>query len=72
LTGELNTYYDAVIVAVGDCGKLLVMGPGEAKTELHSRLLKHHPTGPAVTVETADKMTERQIVAKVKAHFGVA
>jgi hypothetical protein len=72
LTGELDSYYDAVIVAIGDCGKLLIFGPGEAKGELHARLTKHHPAGPVVTVETEGKMTDRQIVAKVKAHFGVA
>jgi hypothetical protein len=72
LTGELNSYYDAVIVALRGYGKLLVFGPGEAKGELHSRLMKHDQGGRVVAVETEDKMTDRQIVAKVKAYFGVA
>jgi hypothetical protein len=72
LTGELNVYYDAVIAALRDYGNLLVFGPGEAKSELHSRLMKHDLAGRVVVLETEDKMTDRQIVAKVKAHFGVA
>ncbi len=69
LTGELNSYYDAVISALRDYGELLVFGPGEAKGELHSRLIKHDHDRRVVAVETEDKMTDRQIVAKVKAHF---
>lgn len=72
LTGDLNSYYDAVIVALCDYGKLLVFGPGEAKNELHSRLKKQNQAGRVVAIETEDKMSDRQIVAKVKAHYGVA
>lgn len=72
LTGELNIYYDAVIDALRDYGKLLVFGPGEAKGELHARLLKCRQGGRVSAVETADQMTDRQVVAKVRAYFGVA
>ena len=72
LTGELNGYYDAVIAALRDYGNLLVFGPGEAKGELQSRLTRNGPAGRVVVVETEDKMTDRQIVAKVRAHFGAA
>ncbi len=72
LTGELNSYYDAVIAALAGYGKLLVFGPGEAKSELHSRLMKHNQAGRIAAVETEDKMTDRQVVAKVKAYFRVA
>jgi len=70
LTGELNIYYDTVIAALRDYGSLLLLGPGEAKKELQSRLA-HSKLGARVgAIETADKMTDRQIVAKVRAHFG--
>jgi hypothetical protein len=69
-TGDLNRYYDAVIEALRGYGNLLLLGPGEAKGELHTRLMKHHQTGRTVVVETEDKMTDGQVVAKVKAHFG--
>jgi hypothetical protein len=72
LTGELNIYYDAVIEALRNYGKLLVFGPGEAKGELHARLLKRNLGGRIAAVETAGRMTDHQITAKVRAHFGVA
>ena len=70
LTGELNVYYDAVIEALHDYGKLLVFGPGEAKGELHARLLKKKQGGRVSAVLAADQMTDRQIIAKVQAYFG--
>ena len=71
LTGELNHYYDAVIAAVRSFQQVLLFGPGEAKGELHKRLEKIK-LGTLVTgVETEDKMTEPQIVAKVRGHFGI-
>lgn len=69
LTGELNVYYDAVIAAVANDENLLLFGPGEAKGELHTRLSKTKPKTRVSAVETEDKMSERQIVAKVRAHF---
>lgn len=71
LTGELNIYYDAVIAALRDYEHVLLFGPGEAKGELHERLVRAKRGPPVVAVETEDKMTDAQIVAKVRAHFGV-
>jgi hypothetical protein len=70
-TGELNVYYDAVIAALRNYDNLLLLGPGEAKGELHKRLTKAKLGARIDAVETADKMTEPQIVAKVRAHFGL-
>lgn len=70
LTGELNVYYDAVIAGVRGFDELLLFGPGEAKGELHKRILKMKLKGRVVAVETEDKMTDPQIVAKVRKHFG--
>jgi hypothetical protein len=72
LTGELNVYYDEVIDALHDCAHVLVFGPGEAKGELHARLVKKQRGERVAAVEVADQMTDRQIVAKVRAHFGDA
>jgi hypothetical protein len=72
LTGELNIYYDAVIAGLRDYGSLFLLGPGEAKTELQSRLIKSKLGARVAAVETADKMTDRQIIAKVRTHFGGA
>jgi len=72
LTGELNVYYDAVIAALPDCDGILLFGPGEAKGELHKRLIKAKLGARVAAVETEDKMTDPQIAAKVRAHFGVS
>lgn len=69
LTGELNTYYDAVIAAVHNTGSLFIFGPGEAKGELKKRLEKKKFGGRIAAVETADKLTDRQIEAKVREYF---
>jgi hypothetical protein len=46
------------------------MGPGEAKVELNNHLQKLGPKSkPAIVIETTDKMTEAQIIAKVKRHY---
>ena len=65
-TGHLQGYYDEVIAAFGDAEAILVFGPGEAKGELQSRLEEGRLRGRIVAVETADKMTDRQIAAKVR------
>ncbi len=72
LTGELNIYYDAVIAALRNYDNLLLFGPGEAKDELHKRLLKMKLGARVAAVQTDDKMTDGQIVAKVRSHFGLS
>jgi hypothetical protein len=72
LTSELNTYYDAVIEVLRNYDSLLLFGPGEAKGELHERLVKMKLGARVAAVETEDKMTDRQIVAKVRAYFGLS
>jgi hypothetical protein len=69
LTGSLNIYYDEVIEALRDYRKLLVFGPGEAKGELHARLLKKKQGDRISAVETEGEMTDRQVAAKVRTHF---
>ena len=71
LTGELNIYYDAVIAALPHQATVVIFGPGEAKVELRKRLAKIKPDVRVSATETEDKMTDRQIIAKVRAHFGL-
>jgi len=72
LTGDLNTYYDLVITAIRNYDHVLLLGPGEAKGELHKRLVKSKLNARVDAVETADKMADPQIAARVRAHFGLA
>jgi len=68
-TGHLNIYYDAVIACIRDTEAILIFGPGEAKGELKKRLAKNKLGGRVVAIETVDKMTDRQIAAKVRQRF---
>ena len=69
LTGHLNIYYDAVIASIGDAESILIFGPGDAKGELQKRLKRSNLGGRIVDIETVDKMTDRQIAAKVHKFF---
>jgi hypothetical protein len=69
LTGHLNIYYDAVIACIRDAESILIFGPGEAKGELKKRLEGNKLSGRIVGIETIDKMSDRQIAAKVRQYF---
>ena len=66
---HLGMYYDAVIASLRGAESILIFGPGEAKVELRQRLRKDKHQGRIVEIETEDKMTDRQIEAKVREHF---
>jgi hypothetical protein len=63
---HLNNFYDSVIAILRSADSVQIFGPGEAKGEFAKRLehagLKQH----ILAIETADKMTDRQIAAKVR------
>jgi len=67
--GQLSKYYDDVIACIRDAEGILIFGPGEAKGELKARLERGGLGARIVSVETVDKMTDRQIAAKVREHF---
>jgi len=65
----LDSYYDTVISVIRDGDTIQIFGPGEAKGELKNRLESKGFGGRIVSVETADKMTDRQIAAKVREYL---
>jgi len=69
LTGHLNLYYDAVIACIRGAESILIFGPGEAKGELVKRLKRTNLSRRIVGVETVQRMTDRQIKAKVRDRF---
>ena len=69
LTQYLNIYYDAVITCIREADSILIFGPGEAKNELEKRLEKSNLGGRIAAIETADKMTDKEIAAKVRQRF---
>ena len=67
---SLKNYYQKVIRKVDDSEALYVFGPGHAKTELKKHLKSYkHTAPPIIMLESADKMTDAQLVAKVKDFF---
>lgn len=61
----LNVYYEEVIACIHEAEFILILGPAELK----ERIEKQKLPGQIVGVETVHKMTDRQIVAKVRKHF---
>jgi len=68
-SGHLAKYYDEIVAYLRDAGSILIIGPGEAKTELKKRFENHTGDTPTLAIETVDKMTGPQIAAKVRRHF---
>jgi hypothetical protein len=64
-------FYDEVIARLRGAEAILVFGPGTAKSEFIRRI-NSKKLGGVVEVETADKMTDREIAAKVSEHFATA
>jgi hypothetical protein len=70
---HLDRYYDEVITQLGQPDALLLFGPGEAKLQLRDRLGRSKMfSASIVAVESTDKLTDPQIVARVKEHYGIA
>jgi hypothetical protein len=66
---HLNSFYDAVVAVIRDGDSVQIFGPGEAKGELKKRLESGGFKGHIVGIESTDKMTDRQIAAKVREHL---
>jgi len=64
-----GNYYEGVIACIRDAESIQIFGPGEAKLELEKRLKREKLGGLIVGIETVDKMSDRQIEAKVWHHF---
>jgi hypothetical protein len=69
LTGQLNIYYDSVVACIQDAEEVLLFGPGEAKDELRKRISKNKGGVRVIGVQAAEKMTDRQVSAKVRHYF---
>jgi len=66
---RLNSYYDKVVAVVRGADSIQIFGPGEAKGELAKRLEHEGLKDRILAMETVDKMTDRQIAAKVRVRF---
>ena len=66
---RLKEFYDEIVDCTHGAEAILVMGPGEAKGELRKRIESKKSRTVVAELETVDKMTDRQIAAKVRQHF---
>jgi hypothetical protein len=66
---HLGKYYEGVISFIRDADSIWIFGPGEAKVELENCLKHDELGGRIVGIETADKMTDHQIAAKVRDYY---
>jgi hypothetical protein len=69
---HFDQYYDEVITQLGQPDALLIFGPGEAKLQLSERLSRFNALPACIVgIETTDTLTDPQIVAKVRKHYGI-
>lgn len=70
---QLHDFYQAVIKKLDKADTLFLFGPGQAKLELVKEMEKIKGRRNIVAaVEPADRLTENQLVAKVRAFFSVS
>lgn len=69
VANDRKDYYNDVIAAIRGASAILILGPGEAKGEFRKRIKSKKLFSGIVELETTDKMTERQLAAKVRQHF---
>ena len=67
---QLSKYYENVISTIQNADSIFIMGPGEAKLELERAIRKRKALiKKLLKIETADKMTKKQMIAYVKEFF---
>ena len=66
---QLDKYFDDIIAHIRDAAMIQIFGPGEAKDGLLKRMESDNLKELIVKIETADSMTDNQVVAKVREYF---
>lgn len=67
---QRHAFYQEIIKALGATGVIYLLGPGEAKNELIKEIEKMKGSQLTISaVETCGKLTEPQLVAKMKTFF---
>ena len=68
---KLQDYYQSVIKMAGDCRRVVITGPGEARLELAKEMKRTKALAVRIdAVEKADKMTENQLKSHFSQRFG--
>lgn len=65
-----KAYLKGVVGAIKDADSIVILGPAEAKVRLHKAISKSGKLLDKIKlVETADSMTDNQVVALIKSHY---
>jgi len=66
----LKHFYEEIVDHLGAVDEILIVGPGQAKHDLRKHI-EHHKglKGKVVELETVDKMTEKELVARAESFF---
>jgi hypothetical protein len=69
-TAELKKYYKAIADEIDQDDCIYIFGPGKSQEELKNILEDHHAfRGKEIKLGTSDKMSEKQMVARVESYF---
>jgi hypothetical protein len=68
-TKHLNGFYNEVFSCISAAESVLIFGPGKAKGELKNLMEQNNLHDRVVVMESADKMTDRQIAARAHSYF---
>jgi peptide subunit release factor 1 (eRF1) len=67
---QLIHFYDEIVGHLGQVDEILILGPGQAKHELRSRI-EHHKglRGKVLELKTTDQISEEQFVKEAENYF---
>ena len=66
----LKHYYEEVIGHLGPVDEILILGPGQAKNEVH-HTIDHHKglRGKVVAIRSAPRLTEQELIGEAEQFF---
>ncbi len=69
---QMHTFTKEIVGQLNDANEIIIFGPSTAKHDLKHAIEANKGLAQALTsVETSDTMTENQLTAYVKKHFGL-
>jgi len=67
---QLHHYFEEIINNVTDADEIMVFGPSDTKKHFEKEILTHKSLSPKFKgVQSADNISERQMIAKVKEFY---
>jgi stalled ribosome rescue protein Dom34 len=66
---QLEDYFKRVIANIQESKSIFIFGPGEAKNDLEKQMERADLDQQIVDIESAEEMSDRQILAKVHRYF---